>query len=77
MPSVYQTSCSSARSFCWLQITWMEKFVRKGGDITAPTPTSHPRPALSRTTSGPALHVGVLHLYPSLEPFPLLDERTT
>ncbi|GAQ88623.1 pantothenate kinase 2 [Klebsormidium nitens] len=57
------------------KITWMEKFVRTGSGITAPTPTSQPPPDLARTASGPSLHVGVLHLYPSLEPFPLLDER--
>lgn len=66
----------------------MEKFVRKGTEITAPVPMAPPattglggfevpsskgvlRPDASK------LNVGVLHLVPSLEVFPLLaDPRT-
>ncbi|XP_009600891.1 pantothenate kinase 2 [Nicotiana tabacum] len=70
------------------KISWMEKFVRKGTEITAPVPMAPPattglggfevpsskgvlRPDASK------LNVGVLHLVPSLEVFPLLaDPRT-
>ncbi|KAG6551234.1 hypothetical protein Mapa_007160 [Marchantia paleacea] len=69
------------------KITWMDKFIRKGIEITAPTPTAVPtttglggfeRPlsrALSlRSDSSAALNVGVLHFVPSLEAFPLLTD---
>lgn len=70
------------------KITWMEKFVSKGTEITAPIPTSYPtttglggferplaRSTSLRSDSSAALNVGVLHLVPSLEPFPLLADR--
>ncbi|KAL7138993.1 hypothetical protein ABFS83_09G020600 [Erythranthe nasuta] len=68
------------------KISWMEKFVQKGTEITAPVPTAPPgttglggfevpsskgdalRPDASK------LNVGVLHLVPSLEVFPLLSD---
>lgn len=67
------------------KISWMEKFVRKGTKITAPVPMAPPattglggfevpsskgvlRPDASK------LNVGVLHLVPSLEVFPLLAD---
>ncbi|BFI31343.1 type II pantothenate kinase [Marchantia polymorpha subsp. ruderalis] len=69
------------------KITWMDKFIKKGIEITAPTPTAVPtttglggygRPlsrALSlRSDSSAALNVGVLHFVPSLEVFPLLAD---
>ncbi|CAI7782267.1 unnamed protein product [Closterium sp. NIES-54] len=69
------------------KVSWVEKFVQVGSDITAPTPTGKPP-----TTTGlggfarpreqgkelrsdeSALSVGVLHLVPSLEVFPLLAD---
>ncbi|GJP44935.1 hypothetical protein CLOM_g4333 [Closterium sp. NIES-68] len=69
------------------KVSWVEKFVQVGSDITAPTPTGKPP-----TTTGlggfarpreqgkelrsdeSALNVGVLHLVPSLEVFPLLAD---
>ncbi|XP_002991207.2 pantothenate kinase 2 [Selaginella moellendorffii] len=72
------------------KITWMEKFVQKGGEITAPVPTGYPsttglggferplgRARSLRSDSSAALNVGVLHLIPSLEPFPLLADPKT
>ncbi|KAL8042001.1 hypothetical protein ABFX02_09G021800 [Erythranthe guttata] len=71
------------------KISWMEKFVQKGTEITAPVPTAPPgttglggfevpsskgdalRPDASK------LNVGVLHLVPSLEVFPLLSDPKT
>ncbi|GFP92357.1 pantothenate kinase 2 [Phtheirospermum japonicum] len=71
------------------KISWMEKFVLKGTEITAPVPMSPPgttglggfevpsskgdilRPDASK------LNVGVLHLVPSLEVFPLLADPKT
>ncbi|KAM3246960.1 pantothenate kinase 2 [Capsicum annuum] len=70
------------------KISWMEKFVRKGTEITAPVPMAPPattglggfevpsskgvlRPDASK------LNVGVLHLVPSLEVFPLLADPKT
>ncbi|XP_055825432.1 pantothenate kinase 2 [Solanum dulcamara] len=67
------------------KISWMEKFVRKGTEITAPVPMAPPattglggfevpsskgvlRPDASK------LNVGVLHLVPSLDVFPLLAD---
>ena len=70
------------------KITWMDKFVSKGNEITAPVPTSYPgttglggferplaRSCSLRSDSSAALNVGVLHLVPSLEPFPLLADK--
>ncbi|MCO5558485.1 hypothetical protein L7F22_012069 [Adiantum nelumboides] len=67
------------------KITWMEKFIAKGIEITAPVPMSLPgttgvggferplaRSGSLRSDSSAALNVGVLHFMPSLEPFPLL-----
>lgn len=69
------------------KISWMEKFVQKGIEITAPVPMASPgttglggfeRPfsqeGLLRPDSSATLNVGVLHLVPSLEPFPLLAD---
>ncbi|KAL1566182.1 Pantothenate kinase 2, mitochondrial [Salvia divinorum] len=71
------------------KISWMEKFVLKGTEITAPVPMLPPgttglggfevpssrggslRPDASK------LNVGVLHLVPSLEVFPLLADPKT
>lgn len=70
------------------KISWMEKFVRKGTEITGPVPMAPPattglggfevpsskgvlRPDASK------LNVGVLHLVPSLEVFPLLADPKT
>ncbi|KAK4350521.1 hypothetical protein RND71_029834 [Anisodus tanguticus] len=79
-------SLNALRMF--LAISWMEKFVRKGTEITAPVPMAPPattglggfevpsskgvlRPDASK------LNVGVLHLVPSLEVFPLLADPKT
>ncbi|KAK7317179.1 hypothetical protein RJT34_01186 [Clitoria ternatea] len=67
------------------KISWMEKFVRRGTEITAPVPMT---PLAATTGLGgfevplskgstlrsdaSALNVGVLHLVPTLEVFPLL-----
>lgn len=72
-----------------LQISWMEKFVQKGTEITAPVPMTpsgttglggFDAPSSRGDTLRPdasELNVGVLHLVPSLEVFPLLaDPRT-
>ncbi|KAA3459675.1 pantothenate kinase 2-like isoform X2 [Gossypium australe] len=74
------------RSLCQLQISWMEKFVLKGTEITAPVPMAPPgttglggfevpssRGATLRSDAS-ALNVGVLHLVPTLEVFPLLAD---
>ncbi|KHG02710.1 hypothetical protein F383_25888 [Gossypium arboreum] len=72
--------------FVWvqLQISWMEKFVLKGTEITAPVPMAPPGttglggfevPSSKGGTlrsDASALNVGVLHLVPTLEVFPLL-----
>lgn len=68
------------------KISWMEKFVRKGIEITAPVPMS-PRATTGLggfevpSSKGDALrsdasnlNVGVLHLVPTLEVFPLLAD---
>jgi pantothenate kinase len=70
------------------KITWMDKFVSKGNEITAPVPTSYPgttglggferplaRSCSLRSDASAALNIGVLHLVPSLEPFPLLSDK--
>ncbi|XP_038708851.1 pantothenate kinase 2-like isoform X2 [Tripterygium wilfordii] len=71
------------------KISWMEKFVLKGTEITAPVPMA---PAGTTGLGGfevpsskggilrsdaSALNVGVLHLVPTLEVFPLLAEAKT
>lgn len=69
------------------KISWMEKFVLKGTEITAPVPMAPPgttgvggfdRPSSKgeslRSDSSAALNVGVLHFMPSLEVFPLLAD---
>ncbi|KAK7354053.1 hypothetical protein VNO80_19509 [Phaseolus coccineus] len=69
------------------KISWMEKFLRKGTEITAPVPMT---PLAGTTGLGgfevplskgstlrsdaSALNVGVLHLVPTLEVFPLLAD---
>jgi hypothetical protein len=69
-----------------MQISWMEKFVQKGTEITAPVPMAPPGTTglggfevpLSKggilRSDASALNVGVLHLVPSLEVFPLLAD---
>ena len=69
-----------------LQISWMEKFVQKGIEITAPVPMASSGTTglggfevpLSKGDSlrsdASNLNVGVLHLVPTLEVFPLLDD---
>ncbi|KAE8663935.1 Pantothenate kinase 2 [Hibiscus syriacus] len=65
-------------------ISWMEKFVQKGTEITAPVPMAptgttglggfevpSSRGATLRSDAS-ALNIGVLHLVPTLEVFPLL-----
>ncbi|KAK6249510.1 hypothetical protein SCA6_003515 [Theobroma cacao] len=69
---------------CSKRISWMEKFVLKGTEITAPVPMAPPgttglggfevpssRGGTLRSDAS-ALNVGVLHLVPTLEVFPLL-----
>lgn len=69
------------------KITWMEKFVQRGIKITAPVPMAIPgttgvggferplaRSGSLRSDASAALNVGVLHLIPSLKPFPLLKD---
>ncbi|MED6185102.1 Pantothenate kinase 2, mitochondrial [Stylosanthes scabra] len=72
------------------KISWMEKFLQKGTEITAPVPMA---PAAGTTGLGgfevplsrgsslrsdaSALNVGVLHLVPTLEVFPLLADLKT
>ncbi|KAF8378279.1 hypothetical protein HHK36_029618 [Tetracentron sinense] len=71
------------------QISWMEKFVQKGTEITAPVPMAPPGttglggfevPSSKGDTlrsDASALNVGVLHLVPTLEVFPLLADPKT
>ncbi|KAL8140787.1 hypothetical protein V2J09_006808 [Rumex salicifolius] len=68
------------------KISWMEKFVQKGTEITAPVPMTQPGTtglggfdvpssrgdALRSDASN--LNVGVLHLVPTLDVFPLLAD---
>lgn len=69
------------------KITWMEKFIQRGVEITAPVPMAVPgttgvggferplaRSGSLRSDASAALNVGVLHLMPTLEPFPLLKD---
>ncbi|KAG5230158.1 pantothenate kinase [Salix suchowensis] len=68
------------------KISWMEKFVQKGTEITAPVPMAPPGttglggfevPSSKGGTlrsDASALNVGVLHLEPTLEVFPLLAD---
>ncbi|GLT83793.1 hypothetical protein SLE2022_020640 [Rubroshorea leprosula] len=68
------------------KISWMEKFVLKGTEITAPVPMAPPGttglggfevPSSKGGTlrsDASALNVGVLHLVPSLDVFPLLAD---
>ncbi|KAJ6875507.1 pantothenate kinase 2-like [Populus alba x Populus x berolinensis] len=69
-----------------LMISWMEKFVQKGTEITAPVPMAPPGttglggfevPSSKGGTlrsDASALNVGVLHLVPTLEVFPQLAD---
>ncbi|KAF5182661.1 Pantothenate kinase [Thalictrum thalictroides] len=71
------------------KISWMEKFVQKGTEIIAPVPMAPPgttglggfeRPSSKGETlrsDDAALNVGVLHLIPTLEVFPLLADPKT
>ncbi|KAI9174815.1 hypothetical protein LWI28_023120 [Acer negundo] len=72
------------------KISWMEKFVLKGIEITAPVPMAPPPgttglggfevPSSKGSTlrsDASALNVGVLHLVPTLEVFPLLSDPKT
>ncbi|MQM06379.1 hypothetical protein Taro_039198 [Colocasia esculenta] len=69
------------------KISWMEKFVQKGTEILAPVPMAPPgttgmggfeRPSSRgealRSDASAALNIGVLHLDPTLEVFPLLAD---
>ncbi|XP_020573078.1 pantothenate kinase 2-like [Phalaenopsis equestris] len=69
------------------KISWMEKFIQKGTEITAPVPMAPPgttgmggferpssRGSTLRSDASAALNIGVLHLVPSLEVFPLLSD---
>ncbi|KAK7389071.1 hypothetical protein VNO78_23903 [Psophocarpus tetragonolobus] len=68
------------------KISWMEKFLQKGTEITAPVPMAPPGTTglggfevpLSKGSTlrsdASALNVGVLHLEPTLEVFPLLAD---
>ncbi|XP_058088993.1 pantothenate kinase 2 isoform X2 [Magnolia sinica] len=69
------------------KISWMEKFVQKGTEITAPVPMAPPgttgvggfeRPSSKgdtlRSDASATLNIGVLHLVPTLEVFPLLAD---
>ncbi|THG18746.1 hypothetical protein TEA_012449 [Camellia sinensis var. sinensis] len=70
-------------------ISWMEKFVQKGTEITAPVPMAPPGttglggfevPSSRGNTlrsDASNLNVGVLHLVPTLEVFPLLADPKT
>ncbi|PWZ14619.1 Pantothenate kinase 2 [Zea mays] len=73
-----------------LRISWMEKFVQKGTQIIAPVPMGVPattgmggfeRPTakgdILRSDASAALNVGVLHLVPTLDVFPLLEDPKT
>ncbi|XP_027918978.1 pantothenate kinase 2-like [Vigna unguiculata] len=68
------------------KISWMEKFLQKGTEITAPVPMTRPgttglggfevplsKGSILRSDAS-ALNVGVLHLVPTLEVFPLLAD---
>lgn len=84
-------SCSSwFLTVLYSQISWMEKFLQKGTEITAPVPMALPgttgmggfdRPSargnILRSDASAALNVGVLHLVPTLEVFPLLRDPNT
>uniref|UniRef100_A0A9I9CE58 Pantothenate kinase 2 n=1 Tax=Cucumis melo TaxID=3656 RepID=A0A9I9CE58_CUCME len=71
------------------KISWMEKFLQKRTEITAPVPTAPPGTTglggfevpLSKgetlRSDASALNVGVLHLVPTLEVFPLLADPKT
>ncbi|KAK7265684.1 hypothetical protein RJT34_33307 [Clitoria ternatea] len=71
------------------KISWMEKFLQKGTEITAPVPMAPPGTTglggfevpLSKgctlRSDASALNVGVLHLVPTLEVFPLLADPKT
>ncbi|XP_074316909.1 pantothenate kinase 2 [Silene latifolia] len=71
------------------KISWMEKFVQRGTEITAPVPMTSPGTTglggfdvpLSRgntlRSDASNLNVGVLHLVPTLEVFPLLADPKT
>ncbi|XP_073103466.1 pantothenate kinase 2 isoform X2 [Elaeis guineensis] len=72
------------------KISWMEKFVLKGTEITAPVPMAPPgttgmggfeRPSSRgntlRSDASATLNIGVLHLVPTLEEFPLLADPKT
>ncbi|KAM3703885.1 hypothetical protein ACB098_04G130700 [Castanea mollissima] len=71
------------------KISWMEKFVRKGNEITAPVPMAPTGttglggfevPSSKGETlrsDASALNIGVLHLVPTLEVFPLLADPKT
>ncbi|XP_059656401.1 pantothenate kinase 2 isoform X3 [Cornus florida] len=71
------------------KISWMEKFVQKGTEITAPVPMAPPGttglggfevPSSKGDTlrsDASNLNIGVLHLVPSLEVFPLLEDPKT
>ncbi|XP_011622021.2 pantothenate kinase 2 isoform X2 [Amborella trichopoda] len=69
------------------KISWMEKFVQRGTEILAPVPMAPPgttglggferpysRGDTLRSDASAALNIGVLHLVPSLEVFPLLKD---
>ncbi|XP_038982983.1 LOW QUALITY PROTEIN: pantothenate kinase 2-like [Phoenix dactylifera] len=72
------------------KISWMEKFVQKGTEITAPVPMAPPgttgmggfeRPSSRgialRSDASAALNIGVLYVVPTLEEFPLLADPKT
>ncbi|KAK7291629.1 hypothetical protein RIF29_06933 [Crotalaria pallida] len=71
------------------KISWMDKFLQKGTEITAPVPMAPPGTTglggfevpLSKGSTlrsdASALNVGVLHLVPTLEVFPLLADPKT
>ncbi|KAK1363099.1 Pantothenate kinase 2 [Heracleum sosnowskyi] len=71
------------------KISWMEKFVQKGTEITAPVPMAPPgttglggfevpsSKGESLRSDASNLNVGVLHLVPTLEVFPLLADLKT
>ncbi|KAJ4973426.1 hypothetical protein NE237_006600 [Protea cynaroides] len=72
------------------KISWMEKFVQKGTEIIAPVPMAYPgttglggfevpssKGDTLRSDASAALNVGVLHLVPTLEVFPLLEDPKT
>ncbi|KAJ4712340.1 pantothenate kinase 2 [Melia azedarach] len=71
------------------KISWMEKFVLKGTEITAPVPMAPPGttglggfevPSSKGGTlrsDASALNIGVLHLVPTLDVFPLLADPKT